>query len=198
LLLGFLVAFFLYRKRNRPRESHSPYSPPPATELKAFGPRSQPPPAQDKEAIELNHFLLDALPDKEIIAELRALETLIQQHVENNYHLHPVKADPRALTQALSRLGVSENGNLAPEAIVALAIEPRTRHLALQHVISKVVFSSIDKPILPATSSSPRIPSMLPPPVAAFLHTVQRENAPPGHFVDDEGTHFLPLRCTLS
>ncbi|RKU45012.1 hypothetical protein DL546_003492 [Coniochaeta pulveracea] len=187
LLLGFLVAFFLYRNKKRPRESHSSYSPAPTTELKAVEPRSQPPPARDKEAIELNHFLLDSLPDKEIVAELRALETLIQQHVENNYHLHPVQADPPALTQDLSRLGFGDDGNLASEAIVALAMEPRlTRHLALRHVISKVVFSSIDKPILPAKSSSPRVPSMLPPPVAAFLQAVQREHAPPGRFVDDE------------
>jgi hypothetical protein len=190
LILGFLVAFILYRNRKRPRGSHSPYFSPPATELKAFDPRSQPPLAQDKEAIELNHFLLDAVPDKEIVAELRALETLIHQHVDNNYHLHPARAESGALAQALSRLGVSEGGNLATEAVVALAMELKTRHLALQHVICKVVFSSIDKPVIPATSSSPRIPSMLPPPVAAFLQAVQRENAPPGRFVDDEGTRF--------
>ncbi|KAK0708037.1 hypothetical protein B0H67DRAFT_589166 [Lasiosphaeris hirsuta] len=66
---------------------------------------------------------------------------------------------------ALVRLGLSNGVSLTPEAVVNLALEPRTRLAALQHVISYVVFSSID------ISSRSQL-SMLPAPIAAFLQSI--------------------------
>lgn len=124
-------------------------------------------PVQDR--FHLKHFLLDSVPDKELAAELHALGSLIQQHVENNYRLGPVQADTRTLVVSLVQLGVGNAGRLTPEAIAALALEPSTRQVALQHVISQVVFASID------FGSRSQL-SMLPAPVASFLQSVPPED----------------------
>lgn len=129
--------------------------------------------------------------------ELRALDTLIQQHVENHYHPGPVQGDPRDLAVSLMNLGIGNGGSLAPEAVAQLAWEPNTRHVALQHVISQVLFTSVD-----ASSRSPL--SMLPAPLAAFLRSMpQRESgekntegenqaASPGRATDTELTLAKP------
>ncbi|KAM7189015.1 hypothetical protein V8F20_010318 [Naviculisporaceae sp. PSN 640] len=160
LLVGFLIAFFIYKKRSQRRSQYAP--PPTVVESKAFDAPPPPPVIDDK----LSRFLLDASPDKEITAELRSLGTLIQQHVENNYHLNPVQADPRSLAALLTQLGITSKGSGLPQEVLAnLALDPRTRQVALQHVISQVLFTSID------VSSRSRL-SMLPAPVAAFLHSI--------------------------
>ncbi|KAB5580557.1 hypothetical protein GE09DRAFT_1168006 [Coniochaeta sp. 2T2.1] len=180
LLLGFLIAWCLNkRKRKRKQLYDNAYSPPPATESKAYDPPPQPPlqplPIQDKASVQLNQFLLDALPDKELAAELHALGTLIQQHVENNYHLQPVRVNSRALASSLTQLGLDEGGSLAHDDVVTLALDPKTRHIALQHVISKVVFTGID------VSSRSRL-STLPAPMAAFLQSIPSQ----GHHGDSD------------
>ncbi|KAB5536393.1 hypothetical protein GE09DRAFT_1176388 [Coniochaeta sp. 2T2.1] len=178
LLLGFLIAWCL-SKRKRKQLYDDAYSPPPATESKAYDPPPQPPlqplPIQDKASVQLNQFLLDALPDKELAAELHALGTLIQQHVENSYHLQPVRVNSRALASSLTQLGLDEGGSLAPDDVVTLALDPKTRHIALQHVISKVVFTSVD------VRSRSRL-STLPAPMAAFLLSIPSQ----GHHGDSD------------
>ncbi|KAM7200751.1 hypothetical protein V8F33_003682, partial [Rhypophila sp. PSN 637] len=158
-ILGFLIAFFIYKKRSQ-RQSHYA-SPPTVVESKAFDAPHPVAVVEDK----LSRFLLDASSDKEIAAELRSLGTLIQQHVENNYHLTPVQADPRALAVSLTQLGVTNSGNVSPEMVAKLSLDPRTRQVALQHVISQVLFTSID------VNSRSRL-SMLPAPIAAFLQSI--------------------------
>lgn len=116
-------------------------------------------------SIQLDRFLLDTSPDKEISAELQSLAQLIQQHVENNYHLQPVQVNPAALVQAIVNLGIAHGPSLAPDAIAALAVDTRSRQTALRHIISKVVFTSID------FNSRSRL-SMLPAPIAAFLQSI--------------------------
>ncbi|KAK4228837.1 hypothetical protein QBC38DRAFT_135982 [Podospora fimiseda] len=174
-LIGFFIAMILYRKRQQKHngsENGTYIVSSSVTESKGL--HSVPPPAPAKDSgIQLDKFLLDATPDNEIARELHALGSLIQVHVENNYHMYPVKADPRQLALALKQLGLEDGqhsgigggSSLSAETIAALAIEPQTRYIALQHVISHVLFSSID------TSSRSRL-SMLPAPVAAFLQSV--------------------------
>ena len=154
LLLGFALAAFLFRRK---RQAHrvEPRAVPVA-----------PPSRRGSEArFQLNKFLLDSNADVEISSELRSLDTLIQQHVENNYHLGPVQADPRALAGSLIQLGVGTGGSLAAETIVQLALRPSTRHIALRHVISQVLFTSVD------VSARSQL-SMLPAPLAAFLWSI--------------------------
>ncbi|KAK3349839.1 hypothetical protein B0T25DRAFT_250163 [Lasiosphaeria hispida] len=161
-LLGLAAAFFFIRRRNSQASEAIHHSAPTIVESKAFN--GQPPLPAEKQ-FQLSQYLLDSNADKEIADELRSLGTLIQQHVENSYHLHPVQVDPRALGMSLVQLGLGNGISLTPEAIVNLALEPRTRFAALQHVISQVVFSSID------VSSRSQL-SMLPAPIAAFLQSI--------------------------
>jgi hypothetical protein len=159
-LIALAIAFMFYKKRQQKYNLHVM---PITAEPKGYHAPLPPPPNQ--EALQLAQFLLDASSDKDIAAELHSLGQLIQQHVENNYHLHPVQADPQALALALVQLGLGNGGSLNPDTIVALALEPHTRHIALQHVISQVIFSGVD------VSSRSRL-SMLPAPVAAFLQSI--------------------------
>ncbi|KAK4207045.1 hypothetical protein QBC37DRAFT_456709 [Rhypophila decipiens] len=163
-ILGFLIAFFIYKKRSQ-RQSHYA-SRPTVVESKVFElPTFDAPHPVAVVEDKLSRFLLDASSDKEIAAELRSLGTLVQQHVENNYHLKPVQADPRALAVSLTQLGVTDSGSVSPEMVAKLSLDPRTRQVALQHVISQVLFTSID------VNSRSRL-SMLPAPIAAFLQSI--------------------------
>ncbi|KAK4443028.1 hypothetical protein QBC34DRAFT_337613 [Podospora aff. communis PSN243] len=162
LLLGFAIAFFFLRRRKQAEQNGAGAS----DDSKAYYPASSP--VETK--LQLEKFLLDSSPDKEIASELRSLGTLIQQHVENNYHLQPVQEDPRVLAASLVQLGVVNGGSLAPDALAQLALEPNTRHVALQHVISQVLFTSVDV-------SSRSALSMLPAPLAAFLRSIPPKEA---------------------
>jgi hypothetical protein len=162
LLLGFAVAFFFLRRRRQAEQNGAGVF----DDSKAYYAAS--PPIETK--LQLDKFLLDSSPDKEIASELRSLGTLIQQHVENNYHLQPVPEDPRVLAASLVQLGVANGGSLAPDALAQLALEPNTRYVALQHVISQVLFTSVDV-------SSRSALSMLPAPLAAFLRSIPPKEA---------------------
>ncbi|KAF6834596.1 hypothetical protein CPLU01_04881 [Colletotrichum plurivorum] len=165
LLIGALAAFFVFRKKNRDRGIHTPTELTHITDIpgpKSLGP---PPPASHDNDIQLSQFLLDATPDKEIAGELQSLGELVQQHVESNYHLHPVQASPQALAPVLQSLGLANLSGLAPEAIAALCIDPKTRQIGLRHVISVMIFGSTE-------FNSPSRFSMLPASVASLTHSM--------------------------
>ena len=158
LLLGFAAAFFLFRKRQRQQ--------PKSTDMRALDAHALAPlSGQGGPKDELSHFLLDSIPDNEIASEMKSRDMLIEQHVDANYHRGPIHADQRILSMSLVNLGVSGSGNLTTEGIAALALNPQTRPVALRHVISQVVFSSVD-------ASARSNLSMLPAPVAAFLQSI--------------------------
>lgn len=117
--------------------------------------------------IQLAHFLLDATPDGEMAAEVHSLGQLIQQHVESAYHTQRVQVERHELAQAAANLGLGQGSgsSLGADDVASLALDPRTRHLALQHVLSFVLFTSID------FGARSRL-SMLPSPIAAFLQSV--------------------------
>jgi len=164
LLLGFAIAFFFLRRRKQAEQNGNS----PSDESKAYFAAVPSPPAQTK--VPLDKFLLDSSPDKEIASELRSLGTLIQQHVENNYHLQPIHEDPRVLAMLLVQLGVVNGSSLTPDVLAQLTLDPSTRYVALQHVISQVLFTSVD-----VSSRSPL--SMLPAPLAAFLRSIPQKEA---------------------
>ena len=115
----------------------------------------------------LDQFLLQPRPDNEIGSDLRALDALTRQHVENNYHLKPVHQTLKSLSQALVALGFSGHGQRSPDDIVRLAIEARTRYAALQHIITRVALQSST-----LSMGSGASVSLLPPSVAAFAQSV--------------------------
>ncbi|KAH7115504.1 hypothetical protein B0J13DRAFT_487778 [Dactylonectria estremocensis] len=115
--------------------------------------------------IQLDQFLLSATPDREIGAELQSLGDLIQQHVENHYHLGPAPVGASVSSQGLVKLGFTQGSGLSAEAVAALCAQPESRQVGIRHVISEIVFRSID------AHSRSRL-SMLPVPVAAFLQSI--------------------------
>ncbi|KAK7946351.1 uncharacterized protein PG986_010672 [Apiospora aurea] len=122
------------------------------------------------EDVQLSQFLLSPNPDNEIVSDLRSLDALIRQHVENNYHLQPVQQSPKSLAQTLLALGFSDQsqGQRGPDDIARLAIDSRTRPVALQHIITRVALKSSTLSV----GSGTELASMLPPSVALFAQSV--------------------------
>lgn len=167
LIIGGLIAFLLLGRKKRKSGRYSPQSS--DTGHIIVGPESKAlassAPANHSDNIQINQFLLDATPDKELAGELQSLGELIQQHVENNYHSNPVQIDTHALAPSLSNLGLGELSKFSTEEIASLCIDPKTRQAGLQHVVSLAVFGSID---FKAKSRY----SMLPGPIASFLQSI--------------------------
>jgi len=163
LLIGLLAAFFFFRSRKRGSDT-SPVGPESLENKGPYSGSGSGSTTQD-EPLQLSQFILDATPDKDLTFELQSLGPLIEQHVESHYHLHHAQADPRALSQALASLGFGNGDTLAVDVLVPLALNPQTRQTALRHILSQVLFSSID-----FGARSPL--SMLPAPVAAFQQSI--------------------------
>lgn len=113
-------------------------------------------------APDLDKYLAIPQSDRELSSELQSLGHLVQQHVEDNYHLEPVTESIESLEETLRKLGISEDekGTPSPTQLTTMAINPDTRHVALQHVIMRVIFMSLSaKPagkfsLLPSTVTS--------------------------------------------
>jgi len=158
LIIGAFAAFVVFRRRRS--KQHIESAPISAT---AVG--TQPPAQKPSEGLRLNQFLLDSTPEREIVSELSAIRGLLETHVDANYHLQPVQADASSLTQVLTGLGVGQQGQLSPAEAVSLALNPQTRRLALQHILSEVLFNSAD-----LHGQSPI--STLPAPIASFVRSI--------------------------
>ncbi|RSM05258.1 hypothetical protein CDV31_009656 [Fusarium ambrosium] len=137
----------------------------PLEDPRAFAAVEKPSPAVSDDSTPLNHLLLDATPDREIEAELQALGQLIDQHVEKYYHLDPV-TDVSTLSDHLASLGDFPHG---AEAIVGVCAKPMSRQTGLRHVISQVIFRSLD-------IYSHGAFSMLPSPLSTFLDSIPSHN----------------------
>lgn len=161
LALGLIAAFILFRRRRR----NSSVSPDfiQATRLDPE-PKGGPQVtiASSGHDAELSQFLLEATPDKEIQAELRSLSELIYNHVENYYHGPQVQANSIEVAQSLVNIGYSpELSGLPAETVSAVCLAPKTWHVGLRHVISHIIFRSLDFGSVSGLS-------MLPIPVAAM------------------------------
>lgn len=113
---------------------------------------------------DLDQFLAVPKSDKELAGELQSLGYLIQQHVEDNYHLLPVGQSAGSLSQVLVDLGLGNGGSslFEPGELAAKALDPSTRLAALQHVIARVIFGSL-------TVKSVGKISLLPPVVSSLV-----------------------------
>lgn len=153
-------------------------------EHKAYPSDKATPPVSD---IQLDRFLLEPTPDRDIAQETQSIGALIDQHVESYYHTHPVTADARALASVLTQLGfpsTTDSASLDTQGATALCLDPRSRHVGLRHVIMRVLFSSIDV-------NSPHGLSMLPAPVASFLRAIPPAES--DRFGDSQGKQGFPL-----
>ncbi|WZH46400.1 uncharacterized protein QYS62_007476 [Fusarium acuminatum] len=172
--LGLIVAFILFRRRRRSSSASPGF-------IQAT--RQDPEPkggpqvtiASSGHDAELSQFLLEATPDKEIQGELRSLSELIYNHVGNYYHGPQVQANPVEVAQSLVNIGYSpELSGLPAETVSAVCLAPKTCHVGLRHVISHIIFRSLD---FGSTSGL----SMLPLPVAAMAQanpSAERANNP--------------------
>ncbi|EAA34977.1 hypothetical protein GE21DRAFT_1352 [Neurospora crassa] len=173
IILGIAAAFCFFSRRRQRHRGHGDVTEVAMTPSKdaSYAQAGSGMQKQDDNVMpQLKNFLLDSLSDQELAAELRDRHHLIQQHVENHYHFHPLDAtriNRQSLAAALSQLGLGQASTEGPsaESIVSFALDPNTRQIALQHVLSTVIFTSIDP-----SARSPL--SMLPPPVAAFLQSI--------------------------
>ncbi|RSL93494.1 hypothetical protein CDV31_014697 [Fusarium ambrosium] len=163
IALGALAVFLLFRRRRRqPQTNFNQVSnggiEPKNEVMVAVTP--------SKSDVDLNQFLLDAIPDKQIEGELHALSELLYQHAESHYHRSPVHLDAQTLAQSLVHIGYSPAASgLDAMTVVALCLEPSSRPVGLRHVLSHVIFSSLD-------FSSGSNMAMLPPVVRDFLSTI--------------------------
>jgi hypothetical protein len=117
--------------------------------------------------IKVENFILQATPDREVVGMLRQLEVIIEQHIENYYHVEPMDINTSVLAEQLTNLGISQDSSgFEAEAVLEWCLQPASRRLALQHVLSHVLFSSID------CNSRNRI-SLLPGPAIGFLRSIR-------------------------
>lgn len=165
LIFGFVAAWLLLRRRWKKNDTGRPDG----VAIIATSPE-----AKDYSSVSVNpsgseaqidQFLLIPAPDKEIGTELQSLGDLIHQHVENHYEFGPSPASASILSQSLVNLGFTQGSGLSADAIAALCIQPESRQAGLRHVLSHIIFRSID---VHSRSSL----SMLPAPLAAFLQSI--------------------------
>ncbi|KAK1829524.1 hypothetical protein QBC39DRAFT_356335 [Podospora conica] len=130
----------------------------------ASGP--SPPPMLPKGEVEtlagLHYYLLDGPGDSELVEELTSLGHLLKDHVQISYHSAPLGQDClEKIRSSLSDLGFDREKQ---SHIANLALNERTRQIAIRAVLARVIFSALD----PRSSN----PSLLPPSVVAFVKTV--------------------------
>ncbi|KAH7229930.1 hypothetical protein BKA60DRAFT_628485 [Fusarium oxysporum] len=117
--------------------------------------------------IKVENFILQATPDREAVGMLQRLEVIMEQHIENYYHVKPIDIGVSVLAEQLTNLGISQDSSgFEAEAVAKWCLNPTSRRLALQHVVSHVLFNSID-------CNSRNGISLLPGPAINFLRSIR-------------------------
>lgn len=114
--------------------------------------------------------------DEEIKSELSALGYLLQEHVQNNYHLDPLDGNRNNIfrvNQALSdpAFGLDDRSHAL---ILKLSTDPQTRFAAIRHFLALTIFSALD---LHHVRSHPGSVSLLPRQVTSFLESIPSAGA---------------------
>ncbi|KAI1456680.1 hypothetical protein F4805DRAFT_458469 [Annulohypoxylon moriforme] len=162
LILGAIAGFFFRRRKSGESNTRYHVASYASQEKPLRSPYSTPMP-MDK--VQLEQFLLDSTPDTAIGAEMRSLSQLILQHVETCYHTLPVTRSEEALTTILIHLGLEQNSTMSAARLASLAVDPKTRYSAIQHIISRVAFASV-------TFDGASHFSLLPQPVSSFASQI--------------------------
>ncbi|KAG6015478.1 hypothetical protein E4U43_005245 [Claviceps pusilla] len=152
--------------------------------------------------LQLDHFLLEATPDRDIAQEVQSLGELVHQHVETHYHTKPIVANTETLSASLVGLGFcsdpsSTHSSIPAQSMAILCRDASTRFVGLRHVITRAAFSSIDFDLQrdgrSGSGSGSPIPSLLPEPMATFLQAMAAREKEAGadahgHKAPDEET----------
>ncbi|KAH9429060.1 hypothetical protein MCOR02_010473 [Pyricularia oryzae] len=172
ILIGLAAMILFHRRRTYGTRRRAPEAPV-ARQLPVQAQTPQKLLPWHKDMFELGPFLLDSSSDKDIAGMLDEAGQLIEQHVENNYHAKPVSTSPHELTKALQGLGVEgvdgKGSSVSAATLTSLALESGTRRLALRHLLSLVIFSSMDLDRIRRQKIPGHPPSILPAPMVAFV-----------------------------
>ncbi|KAG5792727.1 hypothetical protein H9Q69_008215 [Fusarium xylarioides] len=144
IALGLIAAFLFLRRRRRGKPTNQGFV---LADQKYTEPKdgTQVIVSSSRHDAELSQFLLEATPDKDLQAELRSLSELIYQHVENYYRRPQVQTDPAEVAQSLINIGYSpEASGLQADTVAAICLSPKTSQVGLRHVLSHVIFRSLD------------------------------------------------------
>ncbi|KAI6764375.1 hypothetical protein HG530_008164 [Fusarium avenaceum] len=126
---------FVYRNRRKPYlEPETTSNAPPQTSAKELG-------AATGFVGLPNRCLLTGGSDSEIKKQLTSLGFLIHHHVEGHYHCDKIVATPDALFTSLRQLQLPE---ATCSMILTLSVDPKTRYVAIRHLLALVIFSNLD------------------------------------------------------
>jgi len=121
----------------------------------------------------LEQSLLEEIPEQDIKEEMLALDTLIEQHVDNNYQSGAAKNNFLEMKSLLEDCGYSKQSNTSAKQLDALLTDPISRHAAIRHLVAWILFSSI-------TLESGLEMSLLPEQVTRFLIAMPEVESTPG------------------
>lgn len=187
LILGAIAGFLFWRPKSQGSKSRYHVASYASQEkpLRSLTPYATPIP-MDK--LQLEQFLLDSTPDTAMGAEMHSLSQLIQQHVETCYHTLPVSRSEEALTTILIHLGLDQNSTMSAARLASLAVDPRTRYNAIQHVISRVTFASV-------TFDGASRFSLLPQPISSFMSQIPATESHRGN-AEGESDRYMLMNAT--
>ncbi|KLU92197.1 hypothetical protein MAPG_11143 [Magnaporthiopsis poae ATCC 64411] len=166
--IGLLAAWAMARKkqkRERGLSGDGPIEPVQAgASNKTYGTRASLEPS----------YILDMIESgSKIRSMLSSIGLLITQHVLTQYHDDPVTTSKAELAQVLRSLGLGEaDQGVSPDHLASMVLDVYYRTEALRHVLSFVIFSSLD-----LASARPPV-SLLPPPVVDLVRMAPRPTAP--------------------
>ncbi|KAG5995665.1 hypothetical protein E4U54_002814 [Claviceps lovelessii] len=158
--------------------------------------------------LQLDHFLLEATPNRDIAQEVQSLGELIHQHVETHYHTKPIVANTETLSAALVGLRFcsdpsSTHSSIPAQSMAILCRDASTRFVGLRHVITRAAFNSIDFDLRrddrdssgSGSGSGSPFPSLLPEPMVTFLRAMAAREQEAGTGADVHG-HKAPDEAT--
>ncbi len=141
--------------------------------------------------MKIERILLEPVSGSDIKTDMMTIGDQIRQHVDNNYHLQPVNHTSAKLSETLAPYRYESSTGINHEHLSSLLRDVRTRHAAIRHLISWIIFSRI-------ALTSDTDTSLLPPYITAFLRKIPQPEKSPG---SREGklfssTTFLRLSIT--
>ncbi|KAJ9425934.1 hypothetical protein QL093DRAFT_2562496 [Fusarium oxysporum] len=78
--------------------------------------------------IKVENFILQATPDREVVGMLQRLEVIMEQHIENYYHVKPIDIGVSVLAEQLTNLGISQDSSGFGAEAVAKCIDCNSRN----------------------------------------------------------------------
>ena len=151
-LLGLLVAY-IFMKRSR---KHSSKRRPSSIDTEKHLPVA--PIAFSA----LDETLLDRADDSQLRKSMQDLNEVIDQHVENNYHLQAFVGSRKPLEKGLAEAGYSER---SVSEVASLLINQRTRFAAIREVIARILIGNLEARCRPELS-------LLPPQIVGFVKSI--------------------------